>query len=127
EDVRGLRHRVERAGLLCGDVDLELDVAETSGQVPAYELRELLPGHAQRLRRDVASIRVTLVDQPPLEAAGDHRRPRLAQLAALRAAIAVRPPVHVGQQRPLGQRLEAVEAIQWIAAEDQFDRGTEDL
>ena len=90
-------------------------------------LRELLPRHAQGLGRDVSSVGVPLVDQPPLELARDHRRPRLSELATGRVAVAVRPPVDVGQQRPLGQRLEAVDSLERVAAEQQLERRPEDL
>src|SRR5439155_7949476 len=125
--VRRLGHGVERARLLRGDVDLELDVTYLRRQVLADLLRKLLPRHAQGLGRDVSSVGVPLVDQPPLELARYHRRPRLSELATGRVAVAVRPPVDVRQQRPFGQRLEAVDSLERVAAEQQLERRPEDL
>src|SRR5438046_9818622 len=50
KDVAGLRHRVEGARLLGGNIDLELDATELARQPLPQPACDLLPGDAERPR-----------------------------------------------------------------------------
>ena len=88
---------------------------------------ELSPRDSKRARRDVARVREALVDELPFQLPGHDRRPGQAQVAPLGIAGSVRPSIHVGQQRPLSQRLVRVEPLERVASQQQVQSRPEDL
>ena len=89
--------------------------------------RELLARHAERSAGDLSRVGKALVDELPLELAGDDLRPGPPELPPPGVSLAGRPAIHLGQQRPFGQPLVAVHPFQRIATQHKVQGRTENL
>src|SRR5215472_9614742 len=126
KDVLLLHHRIERARLLSRDVHLELQTAQARAQALSDSRSELCTRQGQRALGYISCLDIAGIDQAPLEAAGDHVGPGLAQNAKV-GILVLRPPINFTQERPLVQLPELRQPLQRVAPKHAVDGGREYL